>query len=623
MKDKWPIKLLVDICDVFADGDWIESKDQSSEGIRLIQTGNIGEGVFKDRVEKARYISEATFKRLHCTEIIKGDCLISRLPDPVGRSCILPDTGGKMITAVDCTIIRFNQKEMLPEFFNYYSQSLDYLKVVDAETTGTTRKRISRSKLGQLAIPVPQISDQQRIVRILDEAFDGIAQCKSNTECNLLNAHAIFDSSLQTIFSTPGLGWMNSTIGDTVRFIDYRGKTPIKTLSGVRLITAKNVKMGYLQKTPIEYIASSNYQGWMTRGIPNKGDVLFTTEAPLANVAQLDTDEKVAFAQRIIVMQPNPKDLDSAFLKYLLLSQPVQQRIRTKGTGATVQGIKARLLKTIDISYPRSLAEQKSIVERLDNLRAETQRLVNLYERKIATLNAFKRSLLHKAFAGELTRQSHHRAIIPFPAKIPRIATTDLHAGILAIAYQAHEMSGKHRTFGHVKAEKISHMIEAYVGIDLGRVPVKDAAGPNDYPHLLRVEHRAKKAGFFDFKRVDGAGYQVQKYRLFNELIERIRKDLGDQSQAVDNLLQLMLPMDTKQAEIFATVYSAWNNLLLDGQLASDENIVYEARENWHPEKLNIPRDKFLSAVCWMREKGIIPEGKGKKVGAKASKKHR
>jgi type I restriction enzyme, S subunit len=160
----WQSKKLGDLCEVFADGDWVESKDQSSEGIRLIQTGNVGEGIFKDRAEKARYISEATFKRLRCTEIFEGDCLISRLPDPVGRSCILPDTGERMITAVDCTIVRFNPKQLLPEFFNFYSQSLNYIKTVDSATTGMTRNRISRNNLGLIPIPVPPLPEQRRIV---------------------------------------------------------------------------------------------------------------------------------------------------------------------------------------------------------------------------------------------------------------------------------------------------------------------------------------------------------------------------------------------------------------------------------------------------------------------------
>jgi type I restriction enzyme S subunit len=119
-------------------------------------------------------------------------------------------------------------------------------------------------------------------------------------------------------------------------------------------------------------------------------------------VAQLDTDKKVAFAQRIIIMQPNAARLDSTFLKHLLLSQPVQQRIRTKGTGATVQGIKASLLKLIEISFPKSLATQEELIRAFDDLRAETQRLTRLYEYKLAALEELKKSLLHQAFNGEL-----------------------------------------------------------------------------------------------------------------------------------------------------------------------------------------------------------------------------
>ena len=164
----WVDTGLGELCEVFDDGDWVESKDQSPDGVRLIQTGNVGEGVFKDRADKARYISEATFKRLRCTEIFEGDCLISRLPDPVGRSCILPDTGERMITAVDCTIVRFDRKRLLPEFFNHYSQADDYLRTVAKECTGTTRNRISRSNLALTPIPVPPIAEQKRLANEFD-----------------------------------------------------------------------------------------------------------------------------------------------------------------------------------------------------------------------------------------------------------------------------------------------------------------------------------------------------------------------------------------------------------------------------------------------------------------------
>ena len=148
-----------DLCSVFADGDWIESKDQSEDGIRLIQTGNVGNAFYIDKGERARFISEDTFNRLNCTEVKPLDILVSRLPDPVGRACIIPDGLGKCITAVDCTIIRLSDK-LLPEFFVAYTLTHLYQSQVAAFVTGSTRKRISRKNLGQIKVPVPSTAQQ-------------------------------------------------------------------------------------------------------------------------------------------------------------------------------------------------------------------------------------------------------------------------------------------------------------------------------------------------------------------------------------------------------------------------------------------------------------------------------
>lgn len=197
----WVDRTLGEINEVFADGDWIESKDQSPKGIRLIQTGNVGVGTFKDREHKARYISESTFARLKCTEIFQGDCLVSRLPDPVGRSCMLPDTGERMITAVDCTIIRFIKTQILPEFFIYYSLSANYLAAVEKETTGTTRKRISRSKLGEISIPIPPINDQKLIIAKLDNLLCEIQRLESIYQRKLAALDELKKSLLHQAFS--------------------------------------------------------------------------------------------------------------------------------------------------------------------------------------------------------------------------------------------------------------------------------------------------------------------------------------------------------------------------------------------------------------------------------------
>ncbi len=167
MREGWEYKKLGEVAAFVTDGDWIESKDQSDEGIRLIQTGNVGNGFFKLKEDKPHFISEDTMSRLGCTEIFEGDCLVSRLPDPVGRACLIPNVGCRMITAVDCTIIRFSDN-YLSQFFVYFSQSLKYLNSINNSTTGTTRKRISRKNLEKIPIPVPPLSEQQRIVSELD-----------------------------------------------------------------------------------------------------------------------------------------------------------------------------------------------------------------------------------------------------------------------------------------------------------------------------------------------------------------------------------------------------------------------------------------------------------------------
>ena len=157
------------LCNVFIDGDWIESKDQSDVGIRLIQTGNIGDGYFRDKDDKARYISEQTFEHLKCTEVFPNDILISRLPDPIGRACVIPDGIGKSITAVDCTIVRLSDK-ILPEFFVAYTKTPMYHRQINEVATGTTRRRVSRANLGNIKITCPSLDKQQQFVDIVNQA---------------------------------------------------------------------------------------------------------------------------------------------------------------------------------------------------------------------------------------------------------------------------------------------------------------------------------------------------------------------------------------------------------------------------------------------------------------------
>jgi len=169
LKDSNQCSKIEHVCTLFADGDWIESKDQSDSGIRLIQTGNVGNGAYVDKGERARFISQNTFERLHCAEVKPRDILISRLPDPVGRACIVPEGLGKTITAVDCTIVRLG-KDVLPEFFVAFTLTPLYARQVVSGITGSTRQRISRKNLGNVIMPVPPIELQEQFAAFVRQS---------------------------------------------------------------------------------------------------------------------------------------------------------------------------------------------------------------------------------------------------------------------------------------------------------------------------------------------------------------------------------------------------------------------------------------------------------------------
>ena len=186
--------------------------------------------------------------------------------------------------------------------------------------------------------------------------------------------------------------WKSYPLEDCMAaIIDYRGKTPEKTRFGVPLVTAKVIKGGRIEQ-PHEFIAEADYESWMRRGIPERGDVVITTEAPLGEVAQLD-GSRVALAQRVITLRGKHDLLDNTFLKFLLQSSPVQNQLHSRGSGSTVLGIKQSELRKLILTLP-PLPQQKTIASVLGSVddKIELNRQMN------ATLEAMARTLFKSLF---------------------------------------------------------------------------------------------------------------------------------------------------------------------------------------------------------------------------------
>ncbi|HBB96099.1 MAG TPA: hypothetical protein DC054_11980 [Blastocatellia bacterium] len=202
--------------------------------------------------------------------------------------------------------------------------------------------------------------------------------------------------------------WTEAKIGDVTSHVDYRGKTPPKSESGVFLVTAKNVKVGHIDyECSKEYIPKELYDEVMRRGRPRLGDVLITTEAPLGNVATIDRID-VALAQRIIKFRGKESVLSNDFLKHLLLSQSFQKLLNEKSTGSTAKGIKGSVLHKLPLVFP-VMAEQQKIAAFLSAVDEKVSQLA----RKKDFLFKYKKGLLQQIFDREIRFKDDNRNDFP------------------------------------------------------------------------------------------------------------------------------------------------------------------------------------------------------------------
>lgn len=347
---------LKDICTVFTDGDWIESKDQSDEGIRLIQTGNIGEGVYLEKEARAKYISEDTFEKLKCTEIYPGDILVSRLPEPVGRACIVPQKEGRMITAVDCTICRPDESIVSKEYLCYFMRSNSYYMKLLGNVTGTTRKRISRKNLENVKLDVPSKENQKEVVKQLD--------CLSKV-IDLRNKELqLFDNLIKARFVemfgnpvTNEKGWKQKQLSEITTKLGS-GSTPkggkkAYQEDGITLIRSMNVHNGLFEYKELAHISEEQAAKLDNVTIEENDVLLNITGASVARSCVVPSKILPARVnQHVCIIRCN-QCIAPEFLNKLLIDDNYQRLLWSiAGAGATREAITKQQVESLHIIMP-------------------------------------------------------------------------------------------------------------------------------------------------------------------------------------------------------------------------------------------------------------------------------
>ena len=319
-------------------------------------------------------------------QLVECDDIIVSLVRPNLNAVAVVENSSEnlQVASTGYCVLRCNQA-VYSRYLFYFCQSETFINRMTAQATGASYPAVSNSIVKNCEIPLPERNKQKEIADILDKATSLISLRKQQLEKLDDLVKARFVEMFENVTE-------ENALENLCHFIDYRGKTPEKSDSGLPFITAKNIRMHYMSFNTQEFISKENYDKVMTRGIPKVGDVVFTTEAPLGNVCRIPQfDSDFYIGQRIITMQT--KLLNPVYLEYALSSDDFKRKLVGKSSGSTVTGIRSKLLGKLTIPVPsKGLQNQfAAFVERVDQQKQTVQQ-------SLEKLELMKKALMQEYF---------------------------------------------------------------------------------------------------------------------------------------------------------------------------------------------------------------------------------
>lgn len=297
-----------------------------------------------------------------------------------------------------------NNKEIVKEYLYYFLLNVDW----NAATEGDVKvkgKTLNKAKLTDIPIEFPKtLPEQERIVAILDEAFAAIDKAKTNAEKNLKSARELFEAYLHNVFANPGEGWEEKELGDITNLITdgKHGDCINENNSGYYFLSAKDVNNGTLIYEKARQITKNDFEETHRRTDLRPGDVLLTNAGTIGRIALAPLDErtyKTTFQKSVAVIKPKVEIIQSLFLIYQL--QAGANKLVSASAGSAQKNLLLRDLRNFKILVPQ-LSIQSIIVKELDTLFEQSKKLEDISQQKISKLDELRKSILQKAFTGEL-----------------------------------------------------------------------------------------------------------------------------------------------------------------------------------------------------------------------------
>lgn len=402
--NKWKEILLEDACDILTCGvastpKYVDEK----EGVPFLSAQNVKDGQIN--LEKYNYVSKDFHEHLtKKNKPRKGDILYSRVGAKYGEAAIV-DFDFEFSVYVSLTLIRPKSEIFNNEFFKYYLNSPIVKQKAKKSIKSSGVPNLNVKDVRGFNIPIPALEEQQTIVAKLDQAFAAIDQAKANIEKNIQNAKELFQSKLNQIFSQNTLsseteneeGWQIKTLGELGKVSMCKRILKNQTLPKGDI---PFYKIGTFGKEPDAYISKEIFEEYSTKySYPKKGQILLSASGTIGRTVIFDGKPSFFQDSNIVWIDNNE---DKVLNDFLYQFYKVCDWNPSKG--ATISRLYNDDLRRIKISFP-NIEEQKRLIPQIEKLQEQTNLLVTKYQQKLANLEELKKSILEKAFKGELTTQ--------------------------------------------------------------------------------------------------------------------------------------------------------------------------------------------------------------------------
>jgi type I restriction enzyme S subunit len=372
------------------EGPGIRKHQYETSGVQFLTVTNILEGSV-DLEKSKKYISKEQYKNYSHFTINKGDIVTACSGGSWGKSAIY-ELDEKLILNTSTLRLRF-YNDLGENYYLYYLTKTSYFKDSLSKYITGQQPNYGYSHYSKIPIPLPPLPEQQRIVAILDEAFAAIAKARENAEQNLKNAKELFESYLQGVFENSD--WETKTLGEIgdPKMCKRILKHQTNTTGEIPFY-----KIGTFGKTPDAFISKEIYDEYRTKySFPKKGDILISASGTIGRRVRYDGEPAFFQDSNIVWIDNNEKQVLNDYL-YVFYEFCDWQPSK----GATISRLYNSNLTSIKIVFPKSLEEQKTILKKINAVSAETKKLEAIYQQKINDLEELKKSVLQKAFSGEL-----------------------------------------------------------------------------------------------------------------------------------------------------------------------------------------------------------------------------